>query len=164
MLAQPGRECQGSYLVACGVACAADSVGWIRIRGILSIELGHSDVDGLSKPSFSLANRSLNALVSNIEIFPLSKILSLIYVLLILIMDRPHPCFVDNVIEPVSVISTGGMSSEDEMSRIQTYQFSTLDQIKSHFSRTDTNEQPYHFMYVLQELFQNDLILLMRRD
>lgn len=64
-------------------------------------------------------------------------------------MDMSHPCFVNEVTEPIKVISTGAGVSEEERSGSEVHQFSTLEQMQSHFSRTEILEQPYHFMYVL---------------
>lgn len=67
-------------------------------------------------------------------------------------MDMSHPCFVNEVTEPMRVISTGAGVPEDESSAAEVHQFSTFEQIQSHFSRNEILEQPYHFMYVLSEL------------
>lgn len=63
-------------------------------------------------------------------------------------MDMSHLCFVNEVTEPIRVISTGAGVSEEECSGAEVHQFSTLEQVQSHFSRTEILEQPYHFMYV----------------
>ncbi|KAF4948197.1 hypothetical protein FGADI_9825 [Fusarium gaditjirri] len=44
----------------------------------------------------------------------------------------------------------GAGVSEEEPSAAEVHQFSTLDQIQVHFSRTETNEQPYHFISICQ--------------
>jgi hypothetical protein len=79
------------------------------------------------------------------------------------IMETSYPCFEDRVIETVRVISTGGRHSENEMSEVEVHHLSTLDQIQSHFSRTDRNEYPYHFTYVLQELYLHNHLILIQR-
>ncbi|KAF5568826.1 Mg2+ transporter like zinc transport [Fusarium phyllophilum] len=67
-------------------------------------------------------------------------------------MDMSHPCFVNEVTEPIRVISTGAGVSEEEHSGAEVHQFSTLEQMQSHFSRTETLEQPYHFIPMLSFL------------
>ncbi|EWG54138.1 hypothetical protein FVEG_17252 [Fusarium verticillioides 7600] len=61
-----------------------------------------------------------------------------------------HPCFVNEVTEPIRVISTGAGVSEEECSGAEVHQFSTLEQVQSHFSRTEILEQPYHFISICQ--------------
>ncbi|SCO43017.1 uncharacterized protein FFMR_07173 [Fusarium fujikuroi] len=61
-----------------------------------------------------------------------------------------HPCFVNEVTEPIKVISTGAGVSEEERSGSEVHQFSTLEQMQSHFSRTEILEQPYHFISICQ--------------
>lgn len=65
-------------------------------------------------------------------------------------MDMSHPCFVNEVTEPIKVISTGAGVSEEERSGSRGHQFSTLEQMQSHFSRTEILEQPYHFISICQ--------------
>ncbi|KAF5230744.1 hypothetical protein FANTH_13736 [Fusarium anthophilum] len=65
-------------------------------------------------------------------------------------MDMSHHSFVHEVTEPIRVISTGAGVSEEESSAAEVHQFSTLEQIQSHFSRTEILEQPYHFISICQ--------------
>ncbi|KAF5576378.1 zinc transport [Fusarium pseudocircinatum] len=66
-------------------------------------------------------------------------------------MDMSHPCFVNEVTEPIRVISTGAGVSEEEHSGAEVHQFPTLEQMQSHFSRTETLEQPYHFIFLVDK-------------
>lgn len=54
--------------------------------------------------------------------------------------------FVDEVVVPVRVISTGGEIKDGENTSAEVHQFSTLEQVESHFSRTTHS---YNFVYVL---------------
>ncbi|KAF5537496.1 zinc transport [Fusarium napiforme] len=50
----------------------------------------------------------------------------------------------------LEVISTGAGVSEEERTGAEVHQFSTLEQVQSHFSRTEILEQPYHFISICQ--------------
>jgi hypothetical protein len=64
-------------------------------------------------------------------------------------MHTLAPNFVDEVIVPIRVISTGEKIEEDEdNTSAEVHQFSTLEQVESHFSRTTHS---YNFVYVLPE-------------
>jgi hypothetical protein len=63
-------------------------------------------------------------------------------------MDAITACFVDEVTESVRVISTGLGRSDKEGCAAEVHQFSTLDQIKSHFSRNEDHDYPWNFVYV----------------
>ncbi|SCN92174.1 uncharacterized protein FFB20_12343 [Fusarium fujikuroi] len=65
-------------------------------------------------------------------------------------MDMSHLCFVNEVIAPIKVISTGAGASEEECSGAEVHQFLTLEQMQSHFSRTITHKHPYHFISICQ--------------
>lgn len=62
-------------------------------------------------------------------------------------MAELPPCFVNEVTEPVKVISTRPIRPKDESCASEVHQFSILDQIRSHFSCS--HSYPWHFVYVL---------------
>ncbi|KAF0641053.1 hypothetical protein FPSE5266_06818 [Fusarium pseudograminearum] len=64
-------------------------------------------------------------------------------------MAELPPCFVNEVTEPVRVISTGPIRPKDESCASEVHQFSTLDEIKSHFSRN--HDYPWHFVSICQQ-------------
>ncbi|KAI6760408.1 hypothetical protein HG530_009268 [Fusarium avenaceum] len=55
--------------------------------------------------------------------------------------------FVDEVVVPVRVISTGGEIEDGENTSAEVHQFSTLEQVESHFSRTTHS---YNFVSICQ--------------
>jgi hypothetical protein len=65
-------------------------------------------------------------------------------------MDAITACFVDEVTESVRVISTGLGRSDKEGCAAEVHQFSTLDQIKSHFSRNEDHDYPWNFVSICQ--------------
>ncbi|WXC53735.1 hypothetical protein QX201_013377 [Fusarium graminearum] len=64
-------------------------------------------------------------------------------------MAELPPCFVNEVTEPVRVISTGPIRPNDESCASEVHQFSTLDEIKSHFSLSQS--YPWHFVSICQQ-------------
>lgn len=72
---------------------------------------------------------------------------SLVLKISLFIMAELPPCFVNEVTEPVRVISTGSIRPNDESCASEVHQFSTLGEIKSHFSLSQS--YPWHFVYVL---------------
>ncbi|KAF5242913.1 hypothetical protein FAUST_3080 [Fusarium austroamericanum] len=64
-------------------------------------------------------------------------------------MAELPPCFVSEVTEPVKVISTGPIRPKEESCASEVHQFSTLDQIRSHFSRN--HDYPWHFVSICQQ-------------
>jgi hypothetical protein len=63
-------------------------------------------------------------------------------------MHTSPPNFVDDVVVPIRVISTGEKIEDEENMSAEVHQFSTLEQVESHFSRTTHS---YNFVYVLPE-------------
>jgi hypothetical protein len=63
-------------------------------------------------------------------------------------MHTSPPNFVDEVVVPIRVISTGEKIEDEENISAEVHQFSTLEQAESHFSRTTHS---YNFVYVLPE-------------
>ncbi|CEF85060.1 unnamed protein product [Fusarium graminearum] len=64
-------------------------------------------------------------------------------------MAELPPCFVNEVTEPVRVISTGSIRPNDESCASEVHQFSTLGEIKSHFSLSQS--YPWHFVSICQQ-------------
>ncbi|KAK6706468.1 hypothetical protein SNK03_010282 [Fusarium graminearum] len=64
-------------------------------------------------------------------------------------MAELPPCFVNEVTEPVRVISTGPIRPNDESCASEVHQFSTLGEIKSHFSLSQS--YPWHFVSICQQ-------------
>ncbi|RGP76505.1 zinc transport [Fusarium sporotrichioides] len=63
-------------------------------------------------------------------------------------MDAIPTCFVNEVTESVRVISTGPRQPDKEGCAAEVHQFSTLNQIRSHFSRNEDHDYPWNFVYV----------------
>ncbi|KPA42068.1 zinc transport protein [Fusarium langsethiae] len=65
-------------------------------------------------------------------------------------MDAIPTCFVSEVTESVRVISTGPRQPDKEGCAAEVHQFSTLDQIRSHFSRNEDHDYPWNFVSICQ--------------
>jgi hypothetical protein len=63
-------------------------------------------------------------------------------------MHTSPPNFIEEVVVPIRVISTGVKIENEENMSAEVHQFSTLEQVESHFSRTTHS---YNFVYVLPE-------------